>query len=102
MKSQLIMASSLLEIQSKNKETNNFHIMLVKNLFAIFLDTFSSLSKFMPPTTLDVSARIAHQQIKLFEPIYLLSNLVINLDETRIETIHDTVKFENLCIYGRA
>lgn len=101
-------ASSLLKIQSKNKETNNFHIMrkllskLKKNIFVLFLDTFSSLSMFMPPTTLDVSARIAHQQMEVFEPIYLLPNWDIYLDETRIKTINDTVKFENLCMYGRA
>ena len=66
------------------------------------MDTFYSLSKFMPPATFDASARIACEKMEIFEPIYLLPNWDVFLDESRIKIIKDTVKYENLCMYGRA
>ncbi|RNA07155.1 hypothetical protein BpHYR1_048413 [Brachionus plicatilis] len=71
----------------------------VKKIFVLFLDTFSSLSSFMPNKWLDPSKR-ASQSI-LIEPIYLLPNWDVFVDIEAIKTPKDSMIFENICSFGR-
>ncbi|RMZ95168.1 hypothetical protein BpHYR1_022194 [Brachionus plicatilis] len=70
-----------------------------KQIFVLFLDTFSSLSSFMPSKWFDPSQR-ASQSI-LIEPIYLLPNWDVFVDIEAIKTPKDSMTFENICSFGR-
>ena len=99
-------ASNLLKAR-KNGRSNYFILRsilseLKKNIFVLFLDTFSHLSEFMPITANDPSNRVFSVHLELFEPIYLLPNwdLFVALDSIR--SIYDSVQYENICKFGRA
>lgn len=70
-----------------------------KKIFVLFLDTFSSLSSFMPNKWFGPSKR-ASQSI-LIEPIYLLPNWDVFVDIEAIKTPKDSMVFENICSFGR-
>ncbi|RNA30748.1 hypothetical protein BpHYR1_025586 [Brachionus plicatilis] len=53
------------------------------------------------PTASDVSVWIAFGEMEVFEPNYLLPNWDVFVDEAKIEKMKDTVKFENICMFGR-
>lgn len=96
-------ASSLLESREQHK--SNFFILrslitnLKKNIFVLFLDTFSSLSEFMPNKRSDPSLRVYSGKKKVFEPIYLLPNWDVFLKSAK--NISETVSYEYICNFGR-
>lgn len=97
-------ASNLLN--AKNGISNYFELRsllseLRRNMFVLFLDTFSHLSEFMPSTSRDPSSRICTGVSKIFEPIYLLPNWDLFGAIDSICSIKDSIKFENICKYGR-
>ena len=98
-------ASHLLN-ERKNGRSNFFILKsflceLKQNIFVLFLDTFSQLSKFMPTISRDPSNRIFSGTLEMFEPIYLLPNWDIFGELYPIKSIHDSVQFENICKLGR-
>lgn len=72
-----------------------------KNIFALFLDTFSSLSKFMPRRSDDPSGRLVEDGLLLLEPIYLLPNWDVFVDYKSIKNMNDTIDLEKICMFGR-
>ncbi|CAF0865091.1 unnamed protein product [Brachionus calyciflorus] len=71
------------------------------NLFVLFLDTFTNPFESNLSTFSDFSKGIYKIEKLLFEPIYLLPNWDLFVNYSDIENIYDTVKFENICCFGR-
>lgn len=99
-------SSSLLGLKQNDYESNYFVLRRVLselggNVFVLFLDTFTNLSEFQPAQFSDPSERVYNLEKILFEPIYLLPNWDLFVDYNCIENIFDTVKFENICRFGR-
>ena len=96
-------ASSLLEY--RDQQRSNFFIMrslipkLKKNIFVLFLDTFSTLSEFMPSKTSDPSLRVYTGEKIVFQPIYLLPNLDVFAKSAK--NISETITFDYISYFGR-
>ncbi|CAF1119065.1 unnamed protein product, partial [Brachionus calyciflorus] len=101
-------ASSLLRVNPNYQNTTTyFDIMryilpqLRGNIFVLFVNMFTISSNFDEKRDPDPSGRIAYLPLKEMEPIYLLPNWNVYEDEVVIEKIADSVKIENICMYGR-
>ncbi|CAF0970233.1 unnamed protein product [Brachionus calyciflorus] len=101
-------ASSLLKVNRNYKgSTTCFDLIrnvlsnLRNNIFVLFVNMFTISSNFDVKIDPDPSARIAYRSLKELEPIYLLPTWDLYADQVKIEKISDSVKFENICMYGR-
>lgn len=70
-----------------------------KKIFVLFLDTFSSLSSFMPNRWLDPLEKTS--ETLLIEPFFLLPNWDVHTNFEEIQTPQDSLLFENICSFGR-
>ena len=97
-------ASSLLGKESRS--SNYFLLRKIltespENVFTLFLDTFSVLSRFMPVSYQDPSLRRSYKNRKVFDPIYLLPTWDAYADYDSITNIKESIKIENVCKFGR-
>jgi len=73
---------------------------LPENCFAIFTDTLSYLSNFIPVSNVDPSSRISKKEFELFDPIYSIPtwDIFAKMDEVTPEKLDS---LENIFSYGR-
>ncbi|CAF1049329.1 unnamed protein product [Brachionus calyciflorus] len=100
-------ASYLLKVNDFRGSKTHFDVLrntlskLSNNIFVLFVNMFTISSNFNTKRDLDPSARNAYSSLYELEPIYLLPNWDLYADQVKIEKIDDSVKFENICMYGR-
>ncbi|CAF0871775.1 unnamed protein product, partial [Brachionus calyciflorus] len=74
---------------------------LSNNIFVLFINMFTISNSLDAKRNPDPSAKITLSSMIEFEPIYLIPNCDIYVDELQILKIEDSVEFENVCMYGR-
>lgn len=76
-------------------------------VFALFIDTSSKISNFVPEAKRDPTSRISSLQAILFPPIYMLPTFdafrrhstASNIE--KVDSVKKAIKFESICSFGR-